>query len=233
MELTHLQKREIYENGYVHLPGVVPRVMVDAALRAINHSVGEGMNADEMVVAGADLLPGPQPPHSHRRPVQRDPCAFAHRVGDRRGDDPADPQRPDRASLPDDAGPAAGRPPAPGRDVFPNERRPGGDDREASRPCIRHPAQRPALAPCRQLHRLARHAPSPHIPGAHTAVAPERDACHGAAGAGPDHGASRGYRLLPLPDRPRRHPERLAARPLRHLLPADPRGPTRARNGRA
>jgi hypothetical protein len=49
MELTHAQKREIYENGYVHLPGVVPRVMVDAALRAINHSVGEGMNADEMV----------------------------------------------------------------------------------------------------------------------------------------------------------------------------------------
>src|SRR5207302_1479359 len=49
MELSYLQKREIYENGYVHLPGVVPRVMVDAALRAINHSVGEGMNADEMV----------------------------------------------------------------------------------------------------------------------------------------------------------------------------------------
>src|SRR4051794_2173079 len=49
MELTHVQKQAIYDKGYVHLPGVVPRVMVDAALRAINHSVGEGMNADEMV----------------------------------------------------------------------------------------------------------------------------------------------------------------------------------------
>jgi hypothetical protein len=31
------------------VPGVVPQVMVDAALRAINHSVGEGMNVDDMV----------------------------------------------------------------------------------------------------------------------------------------------------------------------------------------
>jgi hypothetical protein len=44
MELSHAQKTEIYEQGYVQLPGVVPRVMVDAALRAINHSFGEGMD---------------------------------------------------------------------------------------------------------------------------------------------------------------------------------------------
>ena len=49
MELTHVQKLALFDRGYVKVPGVVPRVMVDAALRAINHSVGEGMNVEEMV----------------------------------------------------------------------------------------------------------------------------------------------------------------------------------------
>jgi hypothetical protein len=48
VELSHLQKREIYEQGFVQIPGVVPRVMVNAALRAINHSLGEGMPPDEI-----------------------------------------------------------------------------------------------------------------------------------------------------------------------------------------
>lgn len=48
MQLTHAQKRHFYEHGYVLVRGVVPPIMVDAALRAINHSVGEGMNVDEM-----------------------------------------------------------------------------------------------------------------------------------------------------------------------------------------
>lgn len=49
MELTHFQKQQFYENGYVHLPGVVPPVMVHEALRQINHSVGEGMDPEKMV----------------------------------------------------------------------------------------------------------------------------------------------------------------------------------------
>ena len=49
MELTYAQKQEIFKNGFVKVPGVVPQVMVEAALRAINSGVGEGMNADEMV----------------------------------------------------------------------------------------------------------------------------------------------------------------------------------------
>ena len=49
MELTYAQKQEIFKNGFVKVPGVVPQVMVDAALRAINNGVGEGMNADDMV----------------------------------------------------------------------------------------------------------------------------------------------------------------------------------------
>lgn len=48
MELTHAQRQHMIEHGYVHVPGVVPRLMVDAALRAINHSVGEGMNVADM-----------------------------------------------------------------------------------------------------------------------------------------------------------------------------------------
>src|SRR5512142_908850 len=48
MQLSHAQKRLFYEQGFVQVPGVVPRIMVDQALRAINHSVGEGMPADQM-----------------------------------------------------------------------------------------------------------------------------------------------------------------------------------------
>ena len=48
MELSHAQRKAIFENGFVRVPGVVPRVMVDAALRAINASVGQGMNVEEM-----------------------------------------------------------------------------------------------------------------------------------------------------------------------------------------
>jgi hypothetical protein len=48
MELSGRQKRELRDRGYVRVPGVVPPVMVDEALRAINHSVGQGMNVADM-----------------------------------------------------------------------------------------------------------------------------------------------------------------------------------------
>jgi hypothetical protein len=48
MELSYAQKQALVEHGYVHVPGVVPPVMVDAALRAINASLGEGMNVADM-----------------------------------------------------------------------------------------------------------------------------------------------------------------------------------------
>jgi hypothetical protein len=38
--LTHKQKLDFYENGYISIPGVVPQLMVDAARQAINHSIG-------------------------------------------------------------------------------------------------------------------------------------------------------------------------------------------------
>lgn len=49
MKLTHVQKQTIIEQGYVHIPGVIPQVMVDKALHAINHSIGEGMDKDDIV----------------------------------------------------------------------------------------------------------------------------------------------------------------------------------------
>jgi hypothetical protein len=48
MELSRAQKLEFIENGYLKVPGVAPCIMVDAALRAINHSVGEGMDPARM-----------------------------------------------------------------------------------------------------------------------------------------------------------------------------------------
>lgn len=49
MQLSHAQKTHLYDHGYVKVPGVVPRVMVDAALRAINHSLGEGIDPARVV----------------------------------------------------------------------------------------------------------------------------------------------------------------------------------------
>lgn len=50
MELTEGQKQQFYEAGFVKLPGIVPREQVDAALRAINASLGaEGIDPDQLV----------------------------------------------------------------------------------------------------------------------------------------------------------------------------------------
>ena len=48
MELNLRQKQEIADKGYVQVPGVVSPLMVAEALRAINHSVGQGMNVSDM-----------------------------------------------------------------------------------------------------------------------------------------------------------------------------------------
>src|SRR2546423_306396 len=48
MELSYNQKQSLAREGFVRVPGVVPRVMIDRALREINHAVGEGMNVEEM-----------------------------------------------------------------------------------------------------------------------------------------------------------------------------------------
>ena len=49
MQLTHAQKLEFHENGYVRIPGVVPAVMVDAAVKAINHSFGNGIDPAKII----------------------------------------------------------------------------------------------------------------------------------------------------------------------------------------
>ncbi|QHT60833.1 phytanoyl-CoA dioxygenase family protein [Paenibacillus lycopersici] len=43
MELTYRQKRQLIEEGYVKIPGVVPGIMIREAMKAINHSIGKGV----------------------------------------------------------------------------------------------------------------------------------------------------------------------------------------------
>jgi hypothetical protein len=40
MQVTAAQKQDLYEQGFVKLPGIVPRQLVDNALRVINASLG-------------------------------------------------------------------------------------------------------------------------------------------------------------------------------------------------
>ena len=49
MELSYRQKEQFYEQGYLVIPGVVPRIMVDDALKAINHSLGQGIPQDQVI----------------------------------------------------------------------------------------------------------------------------------------------------------------------------------------
>ncbi|MDA0709622.1 MAG: phytanoyl-CoA dioxygenase family protein [bacterium] len=65
MELTKKQKLHFHDEGYVVVKGVVPKVMIDRALHAINHSLGEeGMNRDDLPTLRAqsyckELRPAP------------------------------------------------------------------------------------------------------------------------------------------------------------------------------
>ena len=46
MELTRQEKVEFVRNGFVKIPGVVSLQKINVALRAINHSVGKGIDPD-------------------------------------------------------------------------------------------------------------------------------------------------------------------------------------------
>ena len=49
MQLTHRQKLNFHRDGYIKIPGAVPQRMVEQALCAINHSLGEqGMNKEDL-----------------------------------------------------------------------------------------------------------------------------------------------------------------------------------------
>jgi hypothetical protein len=49
MELSVAQKTEIFERGFIKIPGVVPRIMVNEALKAMNHSLGNGIAREEIL----------------------------------------------------------------------------------------------------------------------------------------------------------------------------------------
>src|SRR5687768_3529339 len=46
--LTDEQKKHFRTHGFVHVPGAVPRERVDAALRVINHSIGQGVSKSDL-----------------------------------------------------------------------------------------------------------------------------------------------------------------------------------------
>jgi hypothetical protein len=49
MILTHSQKTRFKDEGYLKIPGAVPKVMIDRVLHGINHSLGEeGMNKENL-----------------------------------------------------------------------------------------------------------------------------------------------------------------------------------------
>lgn len=48
MQLTYNQKKQLWHDGWTKVPGVIPSCMVEAALRAINYSVGEGLDPEKM-----------------------------------------------------------------------------------------------------------------------------------------------------------------------------------------
>lgn len=53
MKLTYQQKLDMFHKGYIKVPGVIPPIMVEQALRHINHSLGEGMNPADMPILRA------------------------------------------------------------------------------------------------------------------------------------------------------------------------------------
>lgn len=47
--LTSAQKREFVEQGFLKIPGAIPKVLVDRALHAVNHSIGHvGLGGEDM-----------------------------------------------------------------------------------------------------------------------------------------------------------------------------------------
>ncbi len=47
--LTNAQKRQFVEEGYLKIPNAVPKIMIDNALRAVNHSIGTvGLGGEDL-----------------------------------------------------------------------------------------------------------------------------------------------------------------------------------------
>jgi phytanoyl-CoA dioxygenase PhyH len=47
-QLTDSQTQSLHDQGYVVIPKVIPKPMIDAALKAINHSIGSGMDPERI-----------------------------------------------------------------------------------------------------------------------------------------------------------------------------------------
>lgn len=56
IELSHAQKQQFFENGFVHIPGIVPQALIRDALRAINSSIGRHLDFYEHRILETDSL---------------------------------------------------------------------------------------------------------------------------------------------------------------------------------
>ena len=177
MELNARQKQEIADNGYVHVPGVVPPLMVEAALRAINHSVGQGMNvADMNRFRAQSYCPEIQNTPPITDLLKKTPAWDLAESVIGRGPDQAAGRRADRAALPFPGRAGAGEA-APGRDVLADQWRQRRHHRQLHDAAGR-PPERCARPVDGQPQRLAGHAPTLRgvFPGARPAVAAPGDA---------------------------------------------------------
>lgn len=50
MQLTHAQKQTFYQQGFLKVAGVIPPVMIEAAVRAINASLGQGIDPAQVPI---------------------------------------------------------------------------------------------------------------------------------------------------------------------------------------
>ena len=100
-KLTKAQRDSLRDRGYVVLPGVVPKARQDAALRAINASLGRGLRAGgRLPVPRAIVLPGAPDDRRHPRSLPEHRRLAGGRVPGRQRRARARHHRTDRAVLP-------------------------------------------------------------------------------------------------------------------------------------
>ena len=82
MQLTHQQKLNFHRDGHIKISGAIPQLMVEQALCAINHSLGEqGMNKEDLsALRSQSYLWGITKKSSHHRHLQPPTSLYALRV---------------------------------------------------------------------------------------------------------------------------------------------------------
>ena len=102
--LTEEQKRKFVRDGFLHVPQVVPPRLVARARRAINHSIGAGIDAEELIRFNNQSFCTELRDDSHLVRLATNPVVWSHvraLLGDRRAVRPASCQIALRFPLPE------------------------------------------------------------------------------------------------------------------------------------